>query len=155
MGLFDKFSKNRPPSGAAKHTGSHSPDGISLLDKHEKGLLDDQAFLSAFGKVTVYYSTPFGDHKDGDTRLFALPAQDKTGYLPVFTSSGRAIEFYEKAGRVGYLIMDGTFQSFLETTNNINQKSTPVKLGAVIDPGYYGVTIGADMLGQVLGVISG
>ena len=38
-------------------------DGISLLDKHESGLLDDKSFLSSFGKVKVFYSTPFGDHK--------------------------------------------------------------------------------------------
>lgn len=121
-------------------------DGISLLDKHESGLLDDKSFLSSFGKVNVFYSTPFGDHKDGGSRLFVLPAQDKTAYLPVFTSIERAMEFYEKAGRVGFAIMEGSFTSVLETTKIINEGNTPIKLGAVIDPGYYGVTISANML---------
>lgn len=125
-------------------------DGISLLDKHESGLLDEKSFLRSFGKVNVFYSTPFGDHKDGGSRLFVLPAQDETAYLPVFTSIERAMEFYEKAGRVGFAIMEGSFTSFLETTKIINEGNTPIKLGAVIDPGYYGVTIGANSLDVVI-----
>ena len=42
--------------------------------------------------------------------------------------------------------MEGSFTSFLELTLSINAWDTPVKLGAVIDPGYYGVTIDADAL---------
>lgn len=125
-------------------------DGISLLDKHESGLLDDKSFLSSFGKVKVFYSTPFGDHKDGDSRLFVLPAQEETAYLPVFTSIERTMEFYEKAGRVGFAVFEDSFTSFLETTKIINEGNTPIKLGAVIDPGYYGVTIDANSLDAVI-----
>jgi hypothetical protein len=49
-----------------------------LLEQHKNGLIDDGAFLSEFGKMNVYYSTPFGDHKDGGNRLFLLPGPDKT-----------------------------------------------------------------------------
>ena len=128
-------------------------DGISLLDKHENGLLDDKSFLNSFGKATVFYSTPFGDHKDGGSRLFILPAQDETAYLPVFTSTERAIEFYEKACRKGFLIMESSFTSFLETIQKINSESTPIKLGTIIDPGYYGVTIDANVLDTVIDMI--
>ncbi len=86
------------------------------------------------------------------SRLFALPASDNTGYLPVFSSFERIREFYENAGRCGYLIMEGTFLSFLETTSKINVKA-PVKLGAVIDPGYFGVTVNADMLDTAISMI--
>ncbi len=146
MGLFNKKQDSQP----SKQNNEDIIDGISLLDKHESGLLDDKSFLSSFGKVKVFYSTPFGDHKDGGSRLFILPAQDETAYLPVFTSIERAMEFYEKAGRVGFAIMEGSFTSFLETTKIINEGNTPVKLGAVIDPGYYGVTIGANFLDAVI-----
>ncbi|HHU07849.1 MAG TPA: SseB family protein [Clostridiaceae bacterium] len=146
MGLFNK--KQDPQ--ASMQNNADIIDGISLLDKHESGLLDDKSFLSSFGKVKVFYSTPFGDHKDGESRLFVLPAQDKTAYLPVFTSIERAMEFYEKAGRLGFAIMKGSFASFLETTKIINEGNTPIKLGAVIDPGYYGVTIGVNSLDAVI-----
>ena len=125
-------------------------DGIALLDMHEKGLLDDISFLRSFGNVKIFYSTPFGDHKDGGSRVFALPAQDETAYLPVFTSSERAVEFYENAGRCGFLIMEGPFTSFLETTKQINERGAPIKMGAVIDPGYYGVTVNANALDTVI-----
>ncbi|WBY64121.1 MAG: hypothetical protein ACFWUD_05790 [Thermocaproicibacter melissae] len=39
-----------------------------------------------------------------------------------------------------------TFTSFLETTKKINDGKTPIKLGAVIDPESYGVTIDANIL---------
>lgn len=115
MGLFNKiFNKKQntqpsmqnnaylqaePHDKKAVESTIENTDGISLLDKYAGGLLDDRSFLSSFGKVKIFYSTPLGDHKDGGSRLFVLPAQDKTAYLPVFTSIERAMEFYEKAGR--------------------------------------------------------
>lgn len=154
MGLFNKILNKKqdvqPSMQNNAEDTNENIDGISLLDKHENGLLDDKSFLGSFGKVKVFYSTPFGDHKDGDSRLFVLPAQDKTAYIPVFTSTERAMEFYEKAGRIGFLIMENSFKSFLEITKKINEGNTPIKLGAVIDPGYYGVTIGANALDTVI-----
>ena len=144
------YPKAEPHDKKAAESTTENIEGISLLDKHERGLLDDKSFLSSFGKVKVFYSTTFGDHKDGGSRLFLLPAQDKTAYLPVFTSIKRAMEFYEKAGRVGFAILEGSFTSFLETTKKINEGKTPIKLGAVIDPGYYGVTIDANLLDAVI-----
>lgn len=135
-----------------RKTEPENSDGMFLLEQHEKGLLDDTSFLKAFGKAKVFYSTPYGDHKDGKGRLFALPASDNTGYLPVFSSLERIKEFYENAGRCSYLIMEGTFLSFLETTSEINVKA-PVKMGAVIDPGYFGVTVNADMLNTAISMI--
>ena len=167
MGLFDKLFQGKPkelPSvreneekelREEKTTDSvpETASGISLLDKHEEGLLDDRSFLRSFSEVKVFYSTPFGDHKDGGSRLFILPAQDETAYLPVFSSAERAIEFYEKVGRRGYMIIEGTFRSFLETTKEVNRGAAPIKLGAVIDPDYYGVTINANALDVVLDML--
>ncbi len=48
------------------------------------------------------------------------------------------------------MIMEGSFTSFLETTKKTNEGMTPVKFGAVIDPGYYGVTINANALDAVI-----
>jgi hypothetical protein len=147
MGLFNKRNKNSF-EGVFENI-----DVEQLLEKHDKGLVDDNTFLLSFRNVKVFYSTPLGDHKDGGTRLFALPDGGKPGYLPVFTSMERIREFYDEAGRLGYLIMEGTFLSFLETASKMNKGNTPVKLGAVIDPKPYGVTIGASMLDTVIGMI--
>ncbi len=169
MGLFRKRKNNAESSemsmqkdgkvqiqsmnkGTDKSTTDNA-DAISLLDKHENGVLDDTSFLRRFGKATVFYSTPFGDHKDGNSRLFALPATDKTGYLPVFTSTERIKEFYENAGRLGFLIIEGTFISFLETTKKTNEGNALIKFGVVIDPGYYGVTVDANVIDAAIKTI--
>lgn len=76
MGLFNNiFSKKHDDQTSMQNNeGSltENIDGISLIDKHEKGLLDDKSFLSSFGKVNVFYSTPFGDHKDGKSRMLKI-----------------------------------------------------------------------------------
>ena len=146
MGILNKLLRRQKEVSQPQQ----KTDGISLLDKHNNGLLDEKSFLKSFGQVMIFFSTPFGDHKDGESRLFALPAKDKTAYLPVFTSRERAAEFYKNAGRPGFLIMEGSFTSFLEATFSMNSGNTPVKLGAVIDPGYYGVTIDAGALGAAI-----
>jgi len=138
--------------GAAMDNAFESIDGISLLDDYENGLLDDEAFLSSFGQVKVFYSTPFGDHKDGGVKLFAVPAPENTAYFPVFTSIERATEFFEKAGRIGFIIVGVTFTSFLEVISGLNEEGTPIEFGAIIDPGYYGITIEADSIDIALSV---
>lgn len=157
MGLFNKILNKKQDVQPLMQNNTKDPieniDGISLLDRHEKGLLDDNSFLRSFGKVKVYYSTPFGDYKDGGSKLFVLPAHNKTAYLPVFTSSARAMEFYEKVGRIGFIIMENSFVSFLTSTKIMNEGNSPIKMGAVIDPGYYGVTIDADILDTVINIM--
>lgn len=128
-------------------------DGALLLEQHEKGFLDDTSFLKEFGNAKVFYSTPYGDRKDGWGRLFALLASENTGYLPVFSSHERIKEFYENAGRTAYMIMEDSFLSFLKTTSEINAKA-PVKMGAVIDPGYFGVTVDAEKLEAAIRLIN-
>ena len=127
---------------------------IELLDKHNKGEINDEVFLKEFGNADVFYSTPFGDHKDGGQRVFLLAGPDNTGYHPVFTSQDRLVEFYQNAGRVGFMMMNGTFVSVLETTKNINGNA-PVKMGLIIDPGYYNVTVDVAAFDTVLKIIKG
>lgn len=124
-------------------------NALGLLDKHDKGKMKDAAFLKKFGNVQVFYSTPFGDHKDGGQKLFLLPGPEQTAYLPVFCSQEHVYEFYENAGRVGYMIMQGTFTSVLETTRSIND-SAPIKMGIIIEPKYYKVTVDVADLDTVI-----
>lgn len=169
MGLFDKiFNRNNNSKVTGKsnsetaletnddnvaQNNESSNDGIDLLEKHENGIINDQIFITSFSIVKIFYSTPYGDYKDGGTKLFVLPAKDNTGYIPVFTSLQRMKEFYEKVGRTNYIIIEDKFMAFLYTTENINKGNTPIKLGAVIDPGYYGVTIDYSNLNNIIKMI--
>lgn len=125
-------------------------DGTKILERYDKGELDATAFIREFGKTKVFYSTPFGDHVDKSKRLFILPGPDKTGYYPVFSSEEHLKEFYEKAGRAGYLILEGTFASFLDVVKRTNDGGAPIKMGVVIDPGYSGITIDLPFLAQAI-----
>lgn len=124
---------------------------VELLDKHNSGEMNDEVFLRNFGKAGVFYSTPFGDHKDGGQRVFLLAGPNGTGYHPVFSSQERLVEFYNRAGRVGFITMNGPFVSVLETTKKINGNA-PVKMGIIIDPGYYDVTVDVAALDTVIGM---
>ncbi|MCR4791350.1 MAG: hypothetical protein K5871_01230 [Lachnospiraceae bacterium] len=142
MGLFDGFKKKENEAGI-------------LLEKHENKVLNDKDFLKAFGNMEVYYTTPFGDHKDGGQRLFVIPGPDKTGYMPVFISEQDMKNFYEQAGRKGYLIMKAPFISIIETNSKTNKSNTPVKLGLIIDPIKYKVTLDVPMIDPIIRFIRG
>ena len=124
-------------------------NAIELLEMQKLGKINDATFLKEFGKEKLFYSTPFGDHKDGSKKLFLLPGPDNTGYNPVFTSPDRLKEFYDRAGRATYMMMNGPFVSVLEVTKKVNENA-PIKMGLIIDPGYYGVTIDAKALDTVI-----
>ena len=129
---------------------NHEEQALKLLEQHEKKQINDVEFLHKFGKIKVWFSTPFGDHKDGGTRLFLIPGPDDTGYLPLFSTQERAVEFFEKTGRAGYLLIHSEFCEVLKTNREVNEGKTPVKIGAIVDPGYYGITVDVKNLDAVI-----
>lgn len=66
----------------------------------------------------VYYSTPFGNTKDGKEKVFLL-GRDGVQYFPVFRSRESLMAFYEKMNRAGYLILEGDVRSVAETIRSI------------------------------------
>ena len=131
---------------------NHEEQALKLLEQHEKKQINDVEFLHKFGKIKVWFSTPFGDHKDGGTRLFLIPGPDDTGYLPLFSTQERAVEFFEKTGRAGYLLIHSEFCEVLKTNREVNEGKTPVKIGAIVDPGYYGITVDVKNLDAVIDI---
>ena len=129
---------------------NHEEQALKLLEQHEKKQINDVEFLHKFGKIKVWFSTPFGDHKDGGTKLFLIPGPDDTGYLPLFSTQERAVEFFEKTGRAGYLLIHSEFCEVLKTNREVNEGKTPVKIGAIVDPGYYGITVDVKNLDAVI-----
>jgi hypothetical protein len=137
MGLFDGIKKE-------------NDEAQVLLDRHEKKELNDTDFLKAFRGVVLYYTTPVGDHKDGGMRLFAIPGPDKTGYMPLFLSEEDMRNYYDQAGRVGYMIMNAPFLLIIEAAAQANSGDAPVKLGLMIDPLKYKVTLDVPMIEPVI-----
>ena len=122
---------------------------VELYEKYDKGELEITAFLSQYGKEKFFYSTPFGEKKDGSKALFVLNGPDNTGFLPIFSNTDRAKEFFEKTERAGYILMESTFHDILTTAKKANEK-TPIKLGIIVDPGYPGVNVEVKNLDTII-----
>lgn len=78
----------------------------------------------------VYYSTPFGDTKEGEKKLFLLQ-RDGVPYFPVFRSVESMKKFYEHMNRVSYLIIEGDIRAVMDTLRSIEPLKTA---GIVIEP---------------------
>ncbi|MEM6110456.1 hypothetical protein AAHS21_30200 [Mycobacterium sp. 050272] len=78
----------------------------------------------------VYYSTPFGDTKDGRQKPFLLE-RDGVWFMPVFRSVEAMKEFYERTNRAGYMILEGDVKAVMETNSSIELMKN---VGIVIEP---------------------
>lgn len=78
----------------------------------------------------VFYSTPFGDTKDGAQKLFLLE-RDGVRYLPVFRSVDSMKEFYDGRNRAGYMVLEGDVKTVLATIHSIELMNG---VGVVIEP---------------------
>ncbi len=85
---------------------------------------------SAFSDERIYYSTPFGNTTDGQHKLFLLQ-RDGKHYLPVFRSEESMKNFYARAHRSTYAILEGDVKSILELNRSIELMRT---VGIVIEP---------------------
>ena len=85
---------------------------------------------AAAANIRVYYSTPFGDTKDGTQKLFLLE-RDGVWYLPVFRSVESMKEFYERMNRAAYVVLQGDVKSVIDTTRSIELLK---RAGIVIEP---------------------
>ncbi|NOP95170.1 SseB family protein [Mycolicibacterium fortuitum] len=81
-------------------------------------------------QLKVFYSTPFGDTKDGRQKLFLLE-RDGVRYVPVFRSLDSMKAFYERMNRAAYMVLEGDVKTVMDTNRSIElMRST----GIVIDP---------------------
>ena len=78
----------------------------------------------------VFYSTPFGDTRDGKQKPFLLE-RDGVRYFPVFRSVESMKECFERMNRAGYMILSGDVEAVMDTIRSIELlKGT----GIVIEP---------------------
>lgn len=99
----------------------HRPEDLALLP-------DIGEPLAATDKV--YYSTPFGDTRDGKQKLFLLERQGAR-FLPVFRSVDSMKEFYERANRAAYVVLEGDVNTVMDLNRSIEQMRG---VGIVIEP---------------------
>ena len=90
----------------------------------------DKPAETAAADVKVFYSTPFGDTKDGKQKLFLL-GRDGVQYFPVFRSVESMKEFYDRMNRAAYMIIEGDIKRVLDTTRSIELMKN---VGIVIEP---------------------
>jgi hypothetical protein len=95
---------------------------VNASEQHQPG--------APTGETTVFYSTPFGDTKDGLQKLFLL-GRDGIPFYPVFYSRESTMQFFERMNRAGYMIIEGNIQAVKDTMSTIE----PLKdAGIVIEP---------------------
>ncbi len=111
-----------------------APDPQILLDAYENGQLDHAAFMKAFGKAFVYYSTPYGDDEEGNPKLFLVTDAGGQVYLPVFTTLEKAAAYHRQERRAAFMIMNDPCLKVLQTTIAINRGTAPTPLGLIVDP---------------------
>lgn len=100
----------------------HRPEDLALLPDIGEPLVstDDK----------VYYSTPFGDTRDGKQKLFLLERQGAR-FLPVFRSVDAMKEFYEQANRAAYMVLEGDVNAVMDLNRSIEEMRG---VGIVIEP---------------------
>lgn len=97
---------------------------------------EDLALLPDIGEpvattdTKVFYSTPFGDTRDGKQKLFLLE-REGTQYMPVFRSVESMRQFYEQRNRAAYMVLEGDVNTLRATNRSIAQLR---RVGIVIEP---------------------
>jgi hypothetical protein len=81
--------------------------------------------------VAVYYSTPFGDTKDGKQTLFVLGSGSGVAFFPVFYSKESLTDCFERMNRAPYLIIEGNLKTVAETLRSIELMKG---IGIVVEP---------------------
>jgi hypothetical protein len=90
-----------------------------------------QSAEAADDDVAVYYSTPFGDTKDGKQKLFVLGNRSGVTFFPVFYSKESLTDCFERMNRAGYLIIEGNLKAVAESLRSIELMKN---IGIVIEP---------------------
>ncbi|MED5813106.1 SseB family protein [Mycolicibacterium sp. 050232] len=81
-------------------------------------------------RLKVFYSTPLGDTKDGERKLFLLE-RGGVWYVPVFRSMDSMRASYEQMNRAAYMVLEGDVKSVMDTNRSIEPMRNA---GIVVDP---------------------
>ena len=102
--------------------------------RYAKGEIDAQSFVNAMKNITLYYSTPVGDDKEGNQHLYVLASKEtEYHYFPAFLSLPHCLEFFNAMGRNAFMIIQGTLKDAL---SSLDSSPLLAEFGLVIDPSY-------------------
>lgn len=91
----------------------------------------------------VFYSTPFGDTRDGRQKLFLLECAG-VRYLPAFWTVESMKAFYERVDRAAFMVLEGSIKSVMQMNRSIEQMK---EVGIMIEPlSEHPVVIAPDLL---------
>lgn len=154
MEFFDLFGSKKKKED--KTMASNEAWARALLDRYDKNELDDATLLKELGKYEFFYTTPFGDTREGTQKFFLLPGPEPTAYMPIFLNEKEMKDFYDNAGRSAFLSLKGTLLNLLEICMSENQKDKlNFKYGLIIDPIKYKITVDSSALLIVMGMVGG
>ena len=104
-------------------------ESVRKLSKNELSIQD---FINKNTKKTVFYSTPFGEDKNGKPQLWVLKSErSNTVYYPVFLSKETCSDFFNAMGRAAFIIIEGDLKGALES---LDTHPMLKEFGLVIEP---------------------
>jgi len=113
---------------------SKSRKWAKMKERYNKGEIDAQFFVDAMKDSMLYYSTPLGDDKAGNSKLYLLSNREtECKYFPAFLSEEHCMQFFTKSGRNGFMIIQGNLGNFL---SSLDSSPLLAALGAVIEPSF-------------------
>ena len=119
--MFKNFFNNKRKDGWN--------EGICKLSKKEISIQD---FVNENAKKTVFYSTPFGEDKNGKPQLWVLKSErSNTVCYPVFLSKETCRDFLSAIGRAAFIIIEGDLKGALES---LDTHPMLKEFGLVIEP---------------------
>ena len=119
--MFKKFLKNKRSDGWY--------EGVCKLSKNEISIQD---FVNKNAKKIVFYSTPFGEDKNGKPQLWVLKSErSNTVCYPVFLSKETCRDFLSAMGRAAFIIIEGDLKGALES---LDAHPMLKEFGLVIEP---------------------
>lgn len=105
---------------------------LASVEDYLAGRMTVQAFADLNAEATIYYSTPFGEDREGRTQLWVLSNHDNDlRHYPAFTSKAECNRFLAAIGRYGFPIIEGDLRTLLDS---LDSHELLAPLGVVIDP---------------------
>ncbi len=98
----------------------------------QSGEWDAARFVHEMADTPLYYSTPAGENRAGEKKLYLLSRSGLPGiYQPAFLTAGSCRDFFTMLERLGFVVIQGTLAGLLSLLDSLPMK----ELGVVVEPG--------------------
>ena len=105
-----------------------------MKQRLEKGEIHPQTFVDAMKNARLYYSTPFGDGRDGKPHLYILSShKSEDKYFPAFLYKEHCMQFFTSIGRDGCILLEGDLKGLF---SSLDANDMFASMGVVIEPNF-------------------